>query len=70
MNHRRCVKQRESGGEAADMESDFRYYSRRAAEERHRAARAITNEARVRHNELAMLFATKAAQRGERYVED
>ena len=52
------------------MESDFRYYSRRAAEERHRAARAITNEARVRHDELAMLFAAKAAQRADRYVED
>lgn len=52
------------------MESDFRYYSRRAQEERHRAARAITVEARVRHDELAMLFAAKAAQRGDRYAED
>jgi hypothetical protein len=52
------------------MESDFRYYSRRAAEERHRAARAITNEARVRHDELAMLFAAKAAQRADHYIED
>lgn len=52
------------------MESDFRYYSRRAAEERHRAARAITAEARVRHDELAMLFAARAAQRGDRYAED
>jgi len=43
------------------MESDFRYYSRRAAEERMRAARAITDEARHRHHELASLFATKAA---------
>jgi hypothetical protein len=52
------------------MESDVRYYSRRAAEERHRAARAVTAEARLRHDELAMLFAAKAAQRGERYAED
>lgn len=52
------------------MESDYRYYSRRAAEERHRAARAITSEARVRHDELAILFATKAAQRADRYAED
>jgi hypothetical protein len=44
------------------MESDFRYYSRRAAEERSRAARAITDEARSRHHELASLFAVKAAQ--------
>lgn len=46
------------------MESDFRYYSRRAAEERSRAARAITDEARSRHHELAALFAAKAAALG------
>ena len=45
------------------MESDFRYYSRRAAEEQCRAARAVTAEARARHHELANLFAAKAAQR-------
>ncbi len=44
------------------MESDHRYYSRRAAEEQGRAARAITPEARERHRELAALFATRAAQ--------
>ena len=44
------------------MESDFRYYSRRAAEEEGRAARAVTAEARNRHHELANLFAAKAAQ--------
>ena len=44
------------------MESDHRYYSRRAAEERRRAARAVTPEARERHNELANLFAVKAAE--------
>lgn len=45
------------------MESDFRYYSRRAAEEMGRAARAVTPEAKHRHHELASLFAAKAAQR-------
>ena len=45
------------------LESDHRYYSRRAAEERRRAAHAITPEARERHNELARLFAVKAAER-------
>lgn len=44
------------------MESDYRYYCRRAAEEHRRAARAITPEARERHHELASLFASKAAQ--------
>lgn len=47
------------------MESDYRYYCRRAAEERRRAARAVTPEARERHDELACLFARKAAQRAE-----
>ncbi|HMG46253.1 MAG TPA: hypothetical protein VK614_02160 [Allosphingosinicella sp.] len=45
------------------MESDFRYYSRRAAEERTRAKFALTAEARERHSELANLFASKAALR-------
>jgi hypothetical protein len=45
------------------MESDFRYYSRRADEERRRALHALTPEARERHKELASLFASKAAQR-------
>ncbi|HEV2865373.1 MAG TPA: hypothetical protein VGX37_02570 [Allosphingosinicella sp.] len=44
------------------MESDHRYYSRRAAEEQGRASRAITAEARERHRELAKLFSMKAAQ--------
>jgi len=46
------------------MESDHRYYLRRASEERRAAARAITEAARVRHAELATLFAFKAEQRG------
>jgi hypothetical protein len=45
------------------MESDYRYYSRRAAEERRRAAQSVTAEARERHSELASLFANRAAQR-------
>ncbi|MGE0179470.1 MAG: hypothetical protein AB7O91_06590 [Sphingomonas sp.] len=49
-------------GEATGMESDVRYYNRRAAEERSRASRAITDEARTRHHELASMFAIKAAQ--------
>jgi hypothetical protein len=45
------------------MESDFRYFSRRAAEERRRAQFAITPAAQERHNELADMFALKAADR-------
>lgn len=44
------------------MESDQRYYSRRADEERRRAVHALTPEARERHKELAALFASKAGQ--------
>jgi hypothetical protein len=44
------------------MESDQRYYSRRADEERRRALHALTPEARERHKELANLFASKAAK--------
>jgi hypothetical protein len=44
------------------MESDFRYYTRRAAEERRRAMHAVTEAARERHLELAQSFAFKAAQ--------
>ena len=43
------------------MESDFRYFTRRAAEERRRARFAITPEAQERHAELADMFAAKAA---------
>lgn len=45
------------------MESDYRYYSRRAAEEERRAAHAVTAAARERHRELAEMFARKAEQR-------
>lgn len=45
------------------MESDHRYYSRRALEESQRARKAVTNAARERHLELASLFSVKAEQR-------
>ena len=45
------------------MESDYRYYCRRAAEEQGRAQRAVTQAARERHIELASIFAHKAALR-------
>ena len=44
------------------MESDARYYSRRALEEQRRAAPAITPQARERHHELATLCARRAAE--------
>jgi hypothetical protein len=45
------------------MESDQRYFLRRAAEEQRRARFALTPAARERHDELASLFADKAAKR-------
>jgi len=42
------------------VESDLRYYERRASEERRAALRAVTPAARERHAELAELFAGKA----------
>jgi hypothetical protein len=45
------------------MESDQRYYARRAAEEHRRALHALTPEARDRHRELSRLFEAKGAQR-------
>jgi DNA-binding protein H-NS len=42
------------------VESDYRYFVRRAAEEQRRARHAVTQAARERHNELAELFASKA----------
>jgi len=47
------------------MESDQRYYSRRANEELRRALHALTPEARERHKELAALFASKADLHGK-----
>jgi hypothetical protein len=45
------------------MESDHRYYTRRAAEEQQRARNAVTAAARERHLELAASFTDKAEQR-------
>lgn len=43
-------------------ESDHRYYSRRAAEERLAARRSVTDAARERHEMLAAEFAERAYQ--------
>lgn len=44
------------------MESNRRYYERRAVEELRAAARAVTPEAQARRRALAQSFAQKAAQ--------
>lgn len=44
------------------VESNQRYYSRRAAEERMAAQRAITQNAREWHAKLAQQFAARAAE--------
>jgi hypothetical protein len=51
----------ESLGSGA-MESNSRYYQRRAGEELRAAARAVTPEARARRRALAESFASKAAE--------
>jgi hypothetical protein len=47
-----------------DMESNQRFYMRRAAEERTAAIRAITPQAREWHHKLAQDFARRAAENG------
>lgn len=49
-------------GEGAPVESNTRYYHRRAAEERMAAQRAITANAREWHAKLAQQFAARAAE--------
>jgi hypothetical protein len=44
------------------VESNQRYYFRRAAEERMAAQRAITDNARQWHAKLALQFAARAAE--------
>jgi hypothetical protein len=44
------------------MESNYRYYLRRAAQEASRAARAVTPQARERHLILAEGFSRKAEE--------
>ena len=51
------------------MESDLRYYLRRAASEAAAAARAVTPEARGRRNDLARQFASKARQLSDHETE-
>jgi len=46
------------------MESDARYYRRRASEERMAAQRAITEQARAWHSKLAQDFAARAESCG------
>jgi hypothetical protein len=44
------------------MESNYRYYQRRAAEERLAAQRSLTPQARQRHAQLAASFAARVAE--------
>ncbi|MBA2467242.1 MAG: hypothetical protein H0V46_06535 [Sphingomonas sp.] len=46
------------------MESDARYYRRRAVEERMAAQRAMTEQARAWHAKLALDFAQRADNSG------
>ena len=50
------------------MESNLRFYQRRAAEERTAAHRAITPQAREWHAKLAQDFARRAVECGARLV--
>lgn len=49
-------------GSVDDMESNQRFYMRRAAEERTAARRAMTPQARDWHSKLANDFAERAGQ--------
>ena len=49
-------------GEGVKVESNHRYFLRRAEEENRRVRNAITQAAQDRHRELAELFAAKAAK--------
>jgi hypothetical protein len=51
--------------EGPTMESDRRYYSRRAVQEKLAAARAVTTRAREWHTQLAEDFSRKAQQNAE-----
>lgn len=54
-----------TGRVTLQSESNYRFYMRRAAQERVRAVRAITEAARSRHEELAQRFAAKAQDHRE-----
>jgi hypothetical protein len=49
-----------SAGERVAVESNVRYYARRAAYEANAAAKAVTPEAAIRRQALAEMFARKA----------
>ncbi len=49
-------------GEKVAVESNIRYYSRRAAYEAAAAAKALTPEAQLRRRALAEMFARKAQE--------
>jgi hypothetical protein len=49
-------------GERVAVESNVRYYARRAAYEANAAAKALTPEAAVRRRALAEMFARKAQE--------
>ena len=51
-------------GRAMGMESNERYYRRRAVEERMAAQRAMTEQARAWHAKLAQDFAQRAIESG------
>jgi hypothetical protein len=51
-----------SAGEKVAMESNVRYYARRAAYEANAAAKAITPEAAMRRKALAEMFSRKAQE--------
>jgi hypothetical protein len=55
-------------GEVYGMESNQRFYMRRAAEERTAAHRAITPQAREWHAKLALDFAQRAVESGALFV--
>jgi hypothetical protein len=51
-----------SAGERVAVESNVRYYARRAAYEANAAAKAVTPEAAMRRRALAEMFARKAQE--------
>jgi hypothetical protein len=60
--------ERQTRGAGLDVVSNERFYLRRAAEERLRAARAITEAGRARHAQLASHFASLAQERPSQAV--
>jgi hypothetical protein len=56
------LSQPRDSGEGVQVESNHRYFLRRAEEESRRARHAVTQAAADRHRELADLFAAKAAK--------